>query len=96
MFNLDTLPLAVLEAMQYGNDLERILHEILLANPAHGPVQLNKTELSNGFYHMDLNTNDVPNLGVVLTTKTSTETMPCVAHGAEEQLPCILHSFGNN
>ena len=34
--NLDTLPLAALESMQFGHALERILCKILLANPAHG------------------------------------------------------------
>jgi hypothetical protein len=36
--NEDTLPLAAMEAMQFGRSLERILREILFANPAHGPV----------------------------------------------------------
>ena len=51
--NAETLPLAAKEAMQFGHALERILREILLANPAHGPVLLNKTDLSDGFYRID-------------------------------------------
>ncbi len=45
----DTLPLDAMEAMQFGYSLERILRKILLANSAYGPIQLNKTGLSNGF-----------------------------------------------
>ncbi len=36
--NEDTLLLAVMEVMQFGWSLKRILWEILFANPAHGPV----------------------------------------------------------
>jgi hypothetical protein len=36
--NQDMLPLAVMEAMQFGHTLDRILQEILLADPAFGPV----------------------------------------------------------
>ena len=73
--NLETLLLAAMEAMQFGHALDWILREILLANPAHGPVQLNKTDLSDGFYRVDLNSDDVPKLGVVFPTKPGTEPM---------------------
>ena len=73
--NLDTLQLAALEDIQFGHALERILREIFLANPNHSPVQLNKTQLSDGFYRVDLNTNDVPKLSVVFPTKIGTNTM---------------------
>ena len=76
--NHDTLPLAAMEAMQFGHALERILREILLANPAHGPVKLNKTDLSDGFYRVDLNSDDAPKLGVVYPTKPGTEPMVAV------------------
>jgi hypothetical protein len=45
--NYDTLPLAAIEAMQYGHALERILWEILLSNPSLGPVYLIKLDISN-------------------------------------------------
>lgn len=66
--NQDTLPLAAREAMQFGHALERILREILLANPAFGPVQLIKVDISDGFYRIDLNVDDIPKLGVVFPT----------------------------
>ena len=61
--------------MQFGHALERIFCEILLANSANVHVQINKTDLSDGFYRVDLNTDDVPNLGIVLPTKPGTNPM---------------------
>ena len=66
--NEETLPLAALEAMQFGHALERILRHILLANPHAGPVYLMKVDLSDGFYRIGLNPDDVPKLGVVFPT----------------------------
>ena len=66
--NDDTLPLAAMEAMQFGHALDRILREILLANPAFGPVRLMKVDISDGFYRIDLNVDDIPKLGVVFPT----------------------------
>jgi hypothetical protein len=62
--NEDTLPLAAMESMQFGHALERILREILLANPAFGPVHLMKLDISDGFYRIALNVDDIPKLGV--------------------------------
>ena len=62
--NEDTLPLAAMESMQFGHALERILQEILIANPAFGPVHLIKLDISDGFYRIALNVNDIPKLGV--------------------------------
>jgi len=52
--NSETLPLAALDSMQFGHALDRILREILLADPAMGPVQMLKIDLSDGFYRLDL------------------------------------------
>ena len=76
--NAETLPLAAKEAMQFGHALERILREILFANPAHGPVLLNKTDLSDGFYRIDLNPGNAPKLGVVFPTKPGAAPMAAV------------------
>jgi hypothetical protein len=62
--NEDTLPLAAMESMQFGHALERILQEILIANPAFGPVHLIKLDISDGFYRIALNVDDIPKLGV--------------------------------
>lgn len=71
--NEETLPLAALESMQFGRALDRILREILLANPEHGPVHLLKIDLSDGFYRVDVNPDDIPKLGVVFPTRDGEE-----------------------
>ena len=66
--NQDTVPLAPLESMQYGNALHRFLREILLADPRHGTVYMLKLDISDGFYRINLAPADVPKLGVVFPT----------------------------
>jgi hypothetical protein len=57
-----------MEAMQFGWSLEQILHEILFANPAHGPVHMIKLDISDGFYRISLKIDDILKLGVVFPT----------------------------
>ena len=76
--NPETISLVPREAMQFGRALERILREILLANPEFGPVYQNKTDLSDGFYRDDLAPDDCPKLGVVFPSR-SKEEEPLVA-----------------
>jgi hypothetical protein len=71
--NADTLPLAAMEAMQFGHALERILREILLADPSFGPVYLIKLDISDGFYRIAVNIDDIPKLGVVYPTPPGAE-----------------------
>ena len=59
--------------MQSGHALDRILHEFLLANPAFGLVQLIKVDISDGFYHVDLNIDDIPKLGLIFPTADGEE-----------------------
>ena len=54
--------------MQFGHALDRILREILLSNPAFGSVYLIKLDISDGFYHIALNVDDIPKLGVAFST----------------------------
>ncbi|KAL3808781.1 hypothetical protein ACHAXA_011404 [Cyclostephanos tholiformis] len=75
--NANTLPLAAMESMQFGHALDRILREILLANPAFGPVYLIKLDISDGFYRIALAVNDIPKLGVAFPTPTGDD--PLVA-----------------
>jgi hypothetical protein len=57
-----------MEAMQFGWSLEQILREILFVNPAHGLVQMIKLDISDSFYRIGLNIDDIPKLGVVFHT----------------------------
>lgn len=63
--NQDTVPLAPMDAMQYGKALDRIIREILVSNPKYGPVQLIKTDLSDGFYRVNLRIEDIPKLALI-------------------------------
>ena len=47
--NAKTLPVACLSVMQYGWVLDRLLHEIVFAEPALGYVYLLKADVSDGF-----------------------------------------------
>ena len=47
--NAETLPVSCLSAMQYGWALERLIHEIVYADPALGYVYLLKVDVSDGF-----------------------------------------------
>ena len=80
--NPETLPIAALESMQFGHALDRNLRELILADPALGPVYLMKIDIADGFYHINLNINDIPKLGVVFPTLPGEE--PLIA------LPLVL------
>jgi hypothetical protein len=55
--NKETIDLAAKESMQFGHALDRILREILLANPALGSVHLMKSDIADGFY-LHVSSND--------------------------------------
>ena len=80
--NTETLPIAATESMQFGHALDRLLREILMADPKLGPVHLMKIDISDGFYRINLNIDDIPKLGVVFPTAPGDE--PLVA------LPLVL------
>ena len=75
--NPETLDLFERESMQFGHALDRYLREILLANPALGPLSLIKVDILDGFYRIALNLNDIPKLGIVFPTDK--EQQPLVA-----------------
>jgi hypothetical protein len=53
--NADTVKLATHEAMQFGRALEWLLFRIRHAkNPCYGPIYINKIDISDGFYRVDL------------------------------------------
>jgi hypothetical protein len=63
--NLDTIPLAPQESMQFGRALYRILQQILDADPRLGSVHLSKIDIADGFYRIWINAEDVPKLGIM-------------------------------
>lgn len=62
-----------MEAMQFGHALDRTLQEILLAELALGPVHLLKLDISDSFYHIGVNVDDIPKLGVTFPMPPGTE-----------------------
>ena len=66
--NQDTAPTAPLESMQFGRALDRILHQLLVADPDLGPTYLFKADISDGFYRVNLKISDIPKLGLVFPT----------------------------
>ena len=51
--------------MQFGHTLDRLLREILFADPKNGPVRLIKIDISDGFYRVGIVPSDIPKLGVI-------------------------------
>jgi len=62
--NADTLDWHPREAMQFGRALQRMLQDIVQADPRFGPVYLMKVDIADGFYRVAVNINDIPKLGV--------------------------------
>ena len=71
--NAETLAIAAVDSMQFGHALDRILREILLSDPALGPVQMLKVDISDGFYRVNMNIEDIPKLGVAFPTEPGQE-----------------------
>jgi hypothetical protein len=69
-----------MESMQFSHALDRILREILLVNPAFGPVHLIKLDISDGFYRIALAVDNMPKLGVAFPS----------ANDADQAFPLVL------
>ena len=66
--NAETLPVACLSAMQYGRALDRLIREIVYADPALGYVYLLKADVSDGFYRIGLRPEDAPKLVLIFSS----------------------------
>jgi hypothetical protein len=77
--NQDTCPVAPQEAMQFGTALQRVVEDIVNADPQWGPVYLCKVDVSDGFYRVDVRKEDIPKLGVILPTMIHEEDTQLVA-----------------
>ena len=73
--NAETLPVSCLSAMQYGWALERLICEIVYADPGLGYVYLLKANVSNGFYLIGLHPEDAPKLGLIFLSGEEEEPM---------------------
>ena len=63
--NSKTLPISALSAIQYGRDLDRLIREIVIADPTLGPVHVLKADASDDFYRISLRLMGDPKLGLV-------------------------------
>ena len=75
--NDETCRLAPEEAMRFGQAFQRLIEDIVNADPRFGPVHLCKIDISDGFYRIWLRLNDIPKLGVAFPTEVNGE--PLVA-----------------
>jgi hypothetical protein len=66
--NAETVQLAPPEAMQFGRALQRVISQVVRADPRYGDVYLAKIDIADGFYRVWLQTADLQKLGVVLPT----------------------------
>ena len=73
--NAKILTVSCLSSMQYGRASDRLLCEIVFANPDLGPVYLLKADVSAGFYRLGLRPEDAPKLGLILPNGADEEPM---------------------
>ena len=71
--NEDTVPLAPVEAMQFGRALQRLLQRIHDSNPRYGPVYLAKIDIADGFYRVGLRPTDALKLAVLFPQREGEE-----------------------
>ena len=63
--NSKTLPIAVFSAMQHGRAIDRLIREVVIADPTLGLVHVLKSDVIDGFYRIGLRPTDDPKLGLV-------------------------------
>eukprot|EP00957_Ditylum_brightwellii_P174844 13312302-Ditylum_brightwellii.AAC.1 len=54
------------EAMQFGRTLHRLLCQIVLADPAYGPVFMSKVDLADAYMRVWICLEDVPQLAFIV------------------------------
>ena len=61
--------------MQYSHTLDRLLREIVFADPILGPVYMLKADVSDGFYRIGIHPEDAPKLGLIFLSGADEETV---------------------
>ena len=64
--------------MQYGPCLDRLLREIVYADPKLGPVHMIKANVSNRFYRIGLRPSDAAKLGLVFPSEAGEEDLVAI------------------
>ena len=73
--NAKTLPVTCMSSMQYGCAQDRLLSEIVFADPALGPVYMLKVYVLDGFYRIGIHLEDAPKLGMIFPNGANEESM---------------------
>jgi len=68
--NQNSVRLAPMHSMQFGNALQRILQRLAYANPKFGPVHMLKFDLSDGYYRIRLSPEAALELAVLIPGDT--------------------------
>ena len=76
--NSETFLVACLSAIQYGLALDRLLREIVYADPALGYIYLLKAGVSDGFYRIGLRPEDAPKLVLIFHSGADEEPMVAI------------------
>ena len=71
--NPKTLPISALSSMQYDRVLDRLIREVIISNPALGPMHTLKSDVSDGFYRIGLHPTYAPKLGLVIPSEGENE-----------------------
>ena len=66
--NSDSLPIAAMSNMQYGQVLDFFIRELSIADPTLGPVYMLKADVIDEFYRIVQRPGGAPNMGLVLTS----------------------------
>ena len=71
--NYETLTIAYLSTMKYGQALYRLIREVVIVNPSLGPVHILKAYDSDSSYHIGLRPTYTSNLGLFFPSEGEDE-----------------------
>ena len=63
-----------MEAMRFGGAIQRILKQLLTADPRLGPVYLSKVDLADAYMRLWVSMEDVPTFAVLIPKKNTSNT----------------------
>ena len=91
--NSKTLSIAAVFSMKYGQALERLIREVVIDEPAQGPMHNLKADDSDSFYRIFLRPMDAPELGQVFPLEVEDKelvAMPITLHMGWKNSPPIF------
>ena len=67
--NSETLTISNFSAMKYGRNLDCLIREVAISDPALGPVHVLKADVSDGFYWIWLTTYECSQAGAIFSIR---------------------------